>query len=527
MKKILKASLLIAIFIIVALIGNNEVHASNIVSYEDESGLLINELNMGDMTYDESYTKSFKITNKTSSEVTISNITIADPDRYNIVGTPATTIPANGEITIEVENVTGISASTTPITSNVRFTADNGVMNVEQIEFPITGIIVPKKITKPTVDGTYIFTPDVYGHGERQDFKFLNYDNSLMSMSGNTGGWNAGNYTTEISLADTINYAWDDGTTDTLQLAVTINKLQLPVGQTPVLPDNVRTGGIGRKLSTITLTLGWSWTNPDELIKAGENNYSITYTGGNYVGFENYVSTNKDSIKGLEIHIVHVPTDKNVWSSPSSDYERLNGESSNFSVYSEIGYYFTSITVNGVEQVITDVNEYHVKLTNITEDVYIETKTERMVASLIEPTSVPTYTIGSDQTLKYVFDYSMRFSLVNGSYINGKHFTYDETMDMFNFTIGNTFGVEIKNEYLKTLASGTYDFEIELATNYLVTASFVVEPIKEEPVITDTNNTDSSNPKTNDDIMIYVVTMIISLGLVIVIRKKKKLNTSL
>ncbi len=529
MKKILKASLLLTAFIIATLIGNievqasNKVQASNIVSYEDENDLVITELNMGDMTYEQTYTKSFTITNKTSSEATITNITIADPDKYNLVGALPTKIPANGEVTIEVKNVIGISASTTPITSNVRFTVDNGVLGVENIEFPITGIIVPKKLTKPTLTGTYTFTEDSYGQGVQQYFNFDNYDNSLMSMSGNTWAINAGDYTTKISLVDKTNYTWSDGTTDTLEIPVTVNKLLLPTGRTPHLPSHVRTQGIGRTLSVVHLTNDWEWTNLNELIRAGENNYSITYTGGNYIGYDNYVSTTRYSINGLEIHTVHVPTNPNVWTNPFDDYERLHGESSNFDIYAENGYYFTSIKVNGVEQVVTDTEKHSIKLTNITKDIYIETTTERYVASVIEPTSTAIYNPGSNQTLKYVFDHKMTYLFVNGSYINGKYYTYEETTEMFNFTIGTTFGVEIKNEFLKTLPNGTYNFEIELATNYLVASSFVVEPYK-EPVITDINNSNVSNPKTNDNITIYVLTMTISLGLIIINKKRNKVN---
>ncbi len=481
MKKVLKITLLMTITIIAFLIlGSTEVKAANLVEFEDENDISITELNMGNLPYDTSVTKTFQIKNKTSADITITNMAIADMDKYEFVNTPATTIPANGEITIEIKNKAGISVSATSSATKIMFTGNNGAGSSENIEFSVTGMIVPKELAKPTVKGTYTFKITEKYEQVRQYFEFNDYDNFLMSMSGETSGISAGNYDMTISLADTTNYAWVGGGTDPLQFKITIGQLQLPPGETPPLPDNVRTSGIGYKLSTIKLTAhNWAWTNPEESIKAEEHNYLITYIGGNYVGFDNYTVMNKDGITGLVPYKVTIQTGANaiVSSANGAEFEVLAGGWETVRIMAKPGYDLISIKMNDVEQLSGKIFDHSIKLPNMTENILIEVETERRVVSLVSPTETPIFKIGSDKTLNFVFDKKMMFSLLNEVIVNGKAFTYSETIERFNLILGDQFGLEIKNEYLSTLAPGTYDIQVGISTKELIEATFVVEDI--------------------------------------------------
>ncbi len=516
MDKMLKNSLFMAIVLVATFVFSINVDAASLISFKEEtSSAIINELSMGDITYDTSVSKKFKIVNNTNDDMSIYDFKVLDVDKYEIVGTVPTMIPANGEITVEIKNIVGVSVSADAFETQLYFVADNGVDAPEVVSTKVSGMVVPKEIKKPTVKGTYTYTVDVHGYGLRLYFEYNDYDNSLMSMSGSTAGTDAGDYFTTITLVDSNNYAWEDGTTEPLELKVTIEKL---VG-TPTLPNHIVYQGIDYKLSTISLSNGWSWTNPDELIKEGKHYYSVTYTGGNYVG--TFVSMTQHEIKGVVAHTVNVPENPNITTSKSGDFEVLNDDTSSFTIYAKKGYILKSITVNGVEQLLNDEQLYEVRLKNVTEEIFVEAVTEKLVASLIEPNETPTFIIGSDNTLKYVFDYSMNWLFVNNSIINGEMRNYSETMEIFNFTTGETFGVEFKNEYLKTLAAGTYDFEIILATGVEVKASFTVDHVKEEVIVPEVNEPETTNPETGDNIGFYIVLLVASFGAIIFINRKK------
>ncbi len=501
MNKFIKTSLLFATLFMFMLIGSDEVNASSLF-FEDETGVIkITELDMGDLPYNTSVTKTITIVNETTENVTISNLRLANPDKYEIVGTPATVVSAHSEITIQIKNIAGISVSSTPFETTLSFTANDGISGNEIVELPITGMIVPVKLSKVTVAGTYTYTTNSGGAALTHTFNFTGYDNALMSMSGDTSGTDAGDYTTIISLVDTINYTWDDGTTEPLQLNVNIAKSD---GE-PSLPDNYNNAKIGDKVSTIHLMEDWVWTNPNETIKEGSHRYSITYVGGNYNG--TFVRENKTPIIGVKAHKINLDEDSNVSFDQTSGYEVLDGHETTLFLFIENGYELISVKVNGVEQTLIESFTYILKITDVTQETFVEVETRRLINSLIEPTEVPVVKVGTDQTLKFTFDKKMSWLYVNESYINGQFYTYEQTMELFNFTTGDTFGVEVKSEYLKTLPAGTYNVEIILASGELTEFSFIIE---EETVAPEVTEPETNNPNTGDNIVIYVSVMVIS-----------------
>lgn len=102
------------------------------------------------------------------------------------------------------------------------YSFDNGK---QEKEFVVNGVIVPKKIVKPTkTDGSYVY------NGSEITFDIVNYDENAMNVVNNKG-INVGEYETVISLENN-NYVWDDNTTENVILKFEILKAQIYVRDT-------------------------------------------------------------------------------------------------------------------------------------------------------------------------------------------------------------------------------------------------------------------------------------------------------
>ena len=73
-------------------------------------------------------------------------------------------------------------------------------------------------LTNPTVSANPVYT------GNAVEPTLLNYDGSKMAKSGDTSGTNVGDYTLVVSLSNTTNYQWADGSTSNVSLAWEITK---------------------------------------------------------------------------------------------------------------------------------------------------------------------------------------------------------------------------------------------------------------------------------------------------------------
>ncbi len=309
-------------------------------------------------------------------------------------------------------------------------------------------------------------------------------------------------------------------------------------------PSYISEAAIGDKLSTITLTNGWIWVNPDAPILEGQNKYQISYTDttGNYKD-----EIREIEIKGLNTYSVTLPSNPNTWTSPQVDYRLLEGYSSTLSINASAGFLLTSITINGVEQITNKMTKFEYKITDIREDIVIEAQTERIVFSPMKDTITneiiaPKYILGTEGNiqLKYDYDFDKFYNHIYGFYnisdirIDGETLSFEDIFKCFKFTEGSVV-VEISNEYLNALGVGTHNFELDLASGELFEGTFIIE----EKVIDNqenvenettgnsevTENTVIDNPKTSDNITIYVSLFVLSLiGIVGTMIIKRKIN---
>ena len=77
-------------------------------------------------------------------------------------------------------------------------------------------------IQKPTATGSYTY------NGATQTLSLNGYNSSTMNISGNTGK-NAGSYTATVSLRDSSNYQWSDGSTSSINLSWRISPKSVSV----------------------------------------------------------------------------------------------------------------------------------------------------------------------------------------------------------------------------------------------------------------------------------------------------------
>ena len=130
------------------------------------------------------------------------------------------------------------------------------------------------QVTKPTISGSTVFTYN----GNYQGLVFNNLDNTKVDITGNNEV-NVGSYTTTISLKDTTNYEWSDGTNNAqihvwsisrANLDATVTMADYYENGTPSIP--VLTGNSGNGTVTYTYTI------------KGQDNYSsnVPTTKGEY-----------------------------------------------------------------------------------------------------------------------------------------------------------------------------------------------------------------------------------------------------
>ena len=82
--------------------------------------------------------------------------------------------------------------------------------------------VMKANLEKPTVSGTYSY------NGTNQKITLNGYDANVMNISGDTG-IDAGDYTATVTLKDSSNYQWSDGTIANVTLSWKINPKQIPV----------------------------------------------------------------------------------------------------------------------------------------------------------------------------------------------------------------------------------------------------------------------------------------------------------
>ena len=367
---------------------------------------------------------------------------------------------------------------------------------------------------------------------------------------------NVGTYTVEYSYED-------DNYIGSLEIDFEIIK------KTSSVPSITKFNSVaGDKLSTITLPEGFKWVNENEEVVAGNKEYSATYTENNDT--ENYTTETilvtvygkskvnlNTSVNGIGGIISSSKTDilegttETIIFTPNAGYEidkvEVNGvdktsstinnkldvvlgnndinvvvtykvieytitikditnatidpsgiikvdynSNKEFIIKANPGYKLVSVKVNGVEKISDIVND-KLTLENILADAEIVVVAQKNVYEITEGANQK-YIISknNDAMFKINADYS-KFEN------SGKVYVDDVLVDKSNYTStsGSTI-ITLKKEYIDTLAVGVHTLKVEFNDGE-ATTTVTLANLKEE-----------TNPKTGDNIGLYIITGIIS-----------------
>ena len=204
------------------------------------------------------------------------------------------------------------------------------------------------------------------------------------------------------------------------------------------------------------------------------------------------------------------------------------GDNKDFTITANTGYKLVKVLVNDVEKAL-DGNT--LKLKNITSNMKIKVVVEKIEYKVIEGAE-QTYTIKEDTEARFRID-------ADYSLFNNKVYVDNVLVDSSNYTSksGSTI-IVLNKDYVDTLAVGEHTLKVAFADGGEAETTFTIAK-KAENNNNNENNTQSkpedkeemkdngSNPKTGDNIMLYVAIASMSIiGLVAttIVVKKKKMN---
>ena len=212
------------------------------------------------------------------------------------------------------------------------------------------------------------------------------------------------------------------------------------------------------------------------------------------------------------------------------------GDNKNFTITANTGYKLVKVLVNDVEKTL-DGNT--LKLKNITSNMKIKVVVEKIEYKVIEGAE-QTYTIKEDTEARFRID-------ADYSLFNNKVYVDNVLVDSSNYTSksGSTI-IVLNKDYVDTLAVGEHTLKVAFADGGEAETTFTIARKAEDNNNNEDNNENNnenntpskpedkeemkdngSNPKTGDNIMLYVAIAsmsIIGLGATTIVAKKKKMN---
>ena len=212
------------------------------------------------------------------------------------------------------------------------------------------------------------------------------------------------------------------------------------------------------------------------------------------------------------------------------------GDNKNFTITANSGYKLIKVLVNGTEKTL-DGNT--LKLKNITSNMKIKVVVEKIEYKVIEGAE-QTYTIKEDTEARFRID-------ADYSLFNNKVYVDNVLVDSSNYTSksGSTI-IVLNKDYVDTLAAGEHTLKVAFADGGEAETTFTIARKAEDNNNNEDNNENNnenntpskpedkeemkdngSNPKTGDNIMLYVAIAsmsIIGLGATTIVAKKKKMN---
>ena len=438
--------------------------------------------------------------------------------------------------------------------------------------FSVAFTIKKAQLEKVTlVENTFEYTGDeIVSDGS-------NFDSNKMNVSGDIKATNVGNYSITVSLKDKDNYEWKDGTTADLVLNWSITQA------TPdyTVPTDL-TGVKGETLNDVTLPGRFTWNDATVVLTAGTHTYKAKYTpvdttnyktianidievyvkdkfdvitsvnGGNgsitpskigvientkveitFTPDEGYmidkvlvntvettITGNKleltvDEEKEVEVSYKKIPftvTVKDVDGAtitPNGAVAVNYGEDKEFTITANSGYKFVKVLVDEVDKTADMVGDI-LKLTNITSNINLEVVVEKIVYEVTEGANQE-YIITKNSEAKFIINADFRM------FDGGKVYVDDELVDPNNYTAesGSTI-ITLKKEYVDKLSIGKHTLKVVFSDGGQATTIFNVAKTT-VPV---------ENPNTLDNVMIYIVSGILSIigitGAITFYKRKQK-----
>ena len=214
------------------------------------------------------------------------------------------------------------------------------------------------------------------------------------------------------------------------------------------------------------------------------------------------------------------------------------GDNKDFTITANTGYKLVKVLVNDVEKTL-DGNT--LKLKNITSNMKIKVVVEKIEYKVIE---------GAEQTYTITKDTEARFRIdADYSLFNNKVYVDNVLVDSSNYTSksGSTI-IVLNKDYVDTLAVGEHTLKVAFADGGEAETTFTIARKAEDNNNNEDNNENNnenntpakpenkeemkdkdngSNPKTGDNIILYVAMAsisIIGLGAIIIVSKKNKKN---
>lgn len=337
-----------------------------------------------------------------------------------------------------------------------------------------------------------------------------NVNNLLVKYTGtDTTVYNSENPPTEVGKY-VVKYFVEESDYDG---EVTYNFEILQAIPSYVVPTNL-TGIKGQSLTDITLPDGFTWKNENTELKVGKHIYKASYTPLDTTNYETITDIDIEvDTKDIFDIVTKVNGDGGKIISSKSSVVADSNEKVKFTFIADTGYMIEKVLVNGVETPVTN-NELEL---SINKNTTVEVTYKKISYYVIEGAN-QTYIVSKDKELRIRInaDYTL---FDNKVYIDGN------LIDKDNYTSeGGSTIITLNQSYLETLTVGEHKLKVAFKDGTEVETKF--EVVKESVV--KTNREITSNPKTFDNITIYIAIAVISatgLGTTAVARKRKaKIN---
>ncbi len=382
--------------------------------------------------------------------------------------------------------------------------------DVEMSVYPARTVLPQPKlsITEYEYTGNEVF-PVVEGYIENGMQRTDMYANAI----------DARKYRIFIALDHNYLYKFENTNATLLIYEFTINK------KVETLNGNEYDGYVGKTLSTVSLPKGWTFDNPDTLIEEGTNTYPASY---NPIDTKNYEVVNGEevSVVGtiLPTYTVDITTDSGIKHGYGTSLIIEEKDSKDLTFDAIDGYRIKSVLVDGVEVLIDPVTTYTVSLTNVTKGSSIEVISEVIY---FKPTEGDNQIVDKTNIKEASFSFDLDFTSFLYDYVK-----IDDVKITggFRFLEGSIVLV-LEEELLSTLEVGTHSVEVGFSSGKFLIANLTI--IESNPETgTDIPNPEGNvpttdgtiNPNTSDNILMYIVLTLLSLGTIVSLNNKKVLK---